>query len=53
MKNISRKDFLKGVTFSAAGIAAASLLSGCSNQNDKNNDIPGKEETPNADYIDL
>lgn len=24
-----------------------------SNQNDKNNDIPGKEETPNADYIDL
>lgn len=24
-----------------------------SNQNDKNNDIPGKEETPNTDYIDL
>lgn len=40
MKNISRKDFLKGVTFSAAGIAAASLLSGCSNQNDKNESCP-------------
>ena len=32
MKCVSRRDFLKGAVASAAGIAAAGLLGGCSNE---------------------
>ena len=35
-KNISRRNFLKGVTASAVGLAGMGLLSGCASKSEEN-----------------
>lgn len=48
MKTVSRREFLKGAALSAAGLAAAGLLAGCSSENKDASQQPAPTEAPAA-----
>ena len=48
MKTVSRREFLKGAALSAAGLAAAGLLAGCSSENKDASQQPSPTEAPAA-----
>lgn len=45
-KDLSRRDFLKGAAAGAVGIAAAGILSGCGNADEKTSPTPATTPTP-------